>query len=67
MLAQKIYQYLEQNGIKQTWLAAQLGMAKSTMNGIFKGRTRLKAETFLQICDILRVSPEIFSERKDTE
>lgn len=60
MVAKNIGEYLKENGIKQTWLAERLEIPPQTLNGIIKGRSELKAETFITICKVLNVSPETF-------
>ena len=60
MIAANIGKYLNDNGIKQTWLADKLEIPVSTLNGIIKGRSELKADMFITICNILNVPPEEF-------
>ena len=62
MLARNIKEYLSRNGIKQTWLAEQVGIPISTFSGIINGNTAMKADLFIQICKVLNVPPERFSE-----
>lgn len=62
MLAQNISEYLKNNGIKQSWLAEQVGLPVTTFNGIINGKVAMKADLFIEICKILNVPPEMFSE-----
>lgn len=62
MVAGKIREYLQNNGIKQTWLAEQLDLPVTTFSGIINGKTTMKADMFIQICKILNVRPELFSD-----
>lgn len=64
MVAGNIGEYLNQNGIKQNWLAERLNIHPSTLNGILNGRSELKADMFIEICHILNVPPERFSEER---
>lgn len=58
MVAGKIKRFMEDNGISQAWLARKLEISPATMNGILNGNQQLKADMFIQICKLLRVSPE---------
>lgn len=58
MVAGKIKRFMEENGISQAWLARKLEIPPATMNGILNGNQQLKADMFIQICKLLRVSPE---------
>ena len=63
MLANRISEYMKCNGIKQAWLARELDVPVTTFNGIMNGRSALKADMFVQICNILKVPPETFLEK----
>lgn len=67
MVATNINQYLVDNGIKKTWLAEQLGVPTSTLSTILNGRVEMRAEMFIRICRILRVSPETFAKEVQDE
>jgi len=63
MVANNIGEYLRANGIKQSWLAERLEIPPTTLNGIVNGRSELKADLFIRICQVLNVPPEQFAER----
>lgn len=64
-LNEKIALYLKENGIKQTWLADQVGMSISTLNAILLGKQRMTADTFELICTKgIKVNPGIFFDNK---
>ena len=65
MVAKNIEKYMCENGIKRTWLAEQLNIPKRTLYSIFNGQSRLKADMFIQICQILKVSPETFANMEE--
>lgn len=65
MVAQNIANYLKDNGIKGTWLAKKLNIPKQTLYTILKGRAELKADMYIQICQILRVNPDIFTDKEE--
>lgn len=64
MVAANISQYLADNGITKTWLAEQLGVPNSTLNGILNGKVMMKADMFIRICRVLKVSPETFVKKE---
>lgn len=60
-LHQKVLLYINNHGLKQTWLAAQLGISVKTLNSILLGRQRLTADMFELIClKGLKVDPSVF-------
>lgn len=67
-LHEKLLFYINAHGIKQTWLAEQLNISVKTLNAILRGRQRLAADMFEQICrNGLKVSPSIFFDNKFLE
>ncbi len=61
LVAKCVGEYLKENGIKQSWLAERLEIPPTTLNGIFNGRSELKADLFIKICHVLNVPPETFA------
>ena len=59
---EKVRAYLEQGGIKQSFVADKIGMSMSTFNAIMCGNRKLYADDLRQICYSLNVSPEKFIE-----
>lgn len=60
-LHEKILFYINNHGIKQTWLAEQSDISVKTLNAILLGRQRLTADTFELICRKgLKIDPGIF-------
>ncbi len=51
----RIKEVLEEKGIKQTWLAEQLGKSYNMVNGYVQNRQQPRLEIFAQIADILDV------------
>ena len=65
MVALKIKEYLEDNGIKQRAVATKAGINEQEFSEYMNGRRRLRADTFFNICDALNVSPELFHPKKE--
>ena len=52
----RIKEVLEEKGIKQTWLAEQLGKSYSIVNGYVQNRQQPRIEVLYEIAAILGVS-----------
>lgn len=63
-VAQKIKEYIETNGLKQTYVAEKSGMEISALNSILNGRTKLTVERLQLICKALNVEPAFFLDCK---
>jgi putative transcriptional regulator len=51
----KIGSVLKEKGLKQRWLAEQLGMSTVTINTFVKNRRQPKIKTIIELCRILHV------------
>lgn len=51
----RIKEILEKKGIKQTWLAEQLGKSYNMVNGYVQNRQQPRLEVLFEIAKILRV------------
>lgn len=61
----RIKEVLEQKGIKQTWLAEQLGKSYNMVNGYVQNRQQPRLEVLFEIAKILGVKPtELLKEKK---
>lgn len=54
----RIKEVLEEKGIKQTWLAEQLGKSYNRENGYVQNRRQPRLEVLYAIADILKVNPK---------
>lgn len=62
----RIKEILEQRGIKQTWLAEQLGKSYNIVNGYVQNRQQPRLEVLYDIAKILDVPvKELLIELKD--
>ena len=60
-LYEKLRAYRMANGITQTHVAKIMRMSVKKLNAIEKGRQKLSADMFLEICkDGLKVDPAVF-------
>lgn len=60
MLGKAIKQYLDERGIKQTFLAEKTNLSVSKINAILNGNRGLLAEEYFMICEVLGVPIETF-------
>jgi len=49
---------LEEKGIKQVWLAEQLGKSFNTVNGYVQNRKQPSLETLYEVAKILNINPK---------
>jgi len=54
----RIKAVLEEKGIKQIWLAEQLGKSFNTVNGYVQNRAQPSVEILFKIAKILNVEPK---------
>lgn len=61
----RIKEVLDEKGIKQTWLAEQLGKSYNMVNGYVQNRQQPRLEVLFEIAKILGVKPqELLNEKK---
>jgi len=64
----RIKEILEEKGIKQTWLAEQLGKSYNMVNGYVQNRQQPRLEVLYQIAEILEVEvKDLLIEKKDVK
>jgi len=54
----RIKEVLKHKGIKQTWLAEQLGKSYNMVNGYVQNRQQPRLEVLYEIASILNVNPK---------
>ena len=61
----RIKEVLEERGVKQVWLAEQLGKSFNTVNGYVQNRKQPSIEVLYEIAKILNINPkELFDTKK---
>lgn len=60
MVRETIAKYLEDNGIKQNYLATKINMSPVTLNTILNGKRKIDIEEYAKICDALNVIYDLF-------
>lgn len=62
MVGRNIGKYLEENGIKQSYLAEKVGVTPAKMSNICKRDKMVDSVTYYRICKVLNVPFERFME-----
>ena len=65
LVYQKVKRYLEEHGIRQSFVAEKCNISLSTFNSMLNGKRKMYAEDLRLICFALNVSPEVFIEFKE--
>ena len=57
---ERLNDYVDKNGIKQSFIAQKTGISPDTISKILNGNRRIMADEFLDICTALNIDPNIF-------
>lgn len=57
---EQLNRFVEENGIKQAYIAKITGLSRDTVSKILNGNRRILADEFLLICTALKIDPNIF-------
>lgn len=60
MLGTDIKNYIEQNGIKQTYISEKTGMSVQALNAVLNGSRKIEATEYYKICGALNVPLNYF-------
>lgn len=61
---ERLKQFLEERGIKQSYLVKKTNMTADAISRILAGKRKITAEELLLICEALHVDPRIFAPLK---
>lgn len=59
-VSEKLKQFLEENGITQSFVSEKTGIAASTLSEIFNGKRKLYIERLVAICRAIGQNPSLF-------
>jgi transcriptional regulator with XRE-family HTH domain len=59
--------YIDNNGIKMTFIAERTGITKDRLSRIFQKERRLTADEFLAITEVLKVDVNELMEREEAK
>lgn len=60
MVRENIAAYVKQNGIKQKFIADNIGISPSAVSQFLNGDREISAEEYISICNLFRVSCDFF-------
>ena len=60
----KLKEYMDERGIKQSFLCEKTGMTADSVSRILRGSRKISAEEFLKICTVLKLDPRFFETTK---
>lgn len=64
MVGLKIKEYLDENGIKYSYLSERAGMPMNILSPTLNGKRKMSAEEYFMICEILGLPAETFAPDK---
>lgn len=56
----KLKKYLEENGIKQSFLEEKTGISQEKISNMMTGKRKITADELSKICQALKVSADLF-------
>lgn len=60
MVRENIAAYVKQNGIKQKFIADNIGLSPSAVSQLLNGDREISAEEYIKICNLFKVSCDFF-------
>lgn len=66
MVGKKIKKYLDENGIKYSFVAEKIGMPMNMFSPLLSGKRKMSAEEYLLICNAIGVDAGYFDEKEET-
>lgn len=67
MTGLKIKKYLDDNGIKYSFLSEQIGMPMNVLSPLLNGKRKMTVEEYFAICRALNVDVGRFDDKLDDE
>ena len=66
MVRENIATYVKNNGIKQKFIADNIGISPSAVSQLLNGEREISAEEYINICNLFNVSCDYFVTNKQT-
>ena len=63
VLGTRIKKYLDENGIKYSFVANELGLPVNVFSVMINGKRKISADEYVDICRVLRLSADYFAEK----
>lgn len=66
-IGKRIKDYIQKQGLTQSFVANKTGIPIQTLNAICNGKQKISVERYFSICDVLNVSVDQFKQQKPPE
>lgn len=66
MVRENIAAYVKNNGIKQKFIADNIGISPSAVSQLLNGEREISAEEYINICNLFNVSCDYFVTNQQT-
>lgn len=66
MIGLKVKKYLDEKGIKYSFLSEKIGMPMNLLSPLLNGKRKMSVEEYFTICEALGVSVDTFSPENET-
>lgn len=60
MIGIKVKEYLDENGIKYSYLSEKIGMPMNTLSLLLNGKRKMSVEEYFVICEVLGLPVDTF-------
>lgn len=67
MIGLKVKKYLDERGIKYSFLSEKIGMPMNLLSPLLNGKRKMSVEEYFTICEALGVSVDTFSPENESE
>lgn len=67
MIGLKVKKYLDEKGIKYSFLSEKIGMPMNLFSPLLNGKRKMSVEEYFTICEALGVSVDTFSPENESE
>lgn len=63
MCGLRVKHYLDNNGIKYSFVSEKTGIPMNILSPTLNGKRKMSAEEFILICKVLRISTDYFADK----
>ena len=65
MIGIKVKEYLDENGIKYSYLSEKIGMPMNTLSLVLNGKRKMSVEEYFTICEALELPVNTFEPKEE--
>lgn len=67
MIGLRVKRYLDENGIKYSFLSEKIGMPMNVLSPLLSGKRKMSVEEYFMICEALKVSVDTFQPESEAQ